>query len=81
MHYVYILKSLKTGRLYKGSTRDLKRRVADHNSGKNTSTKSGMPWKLIYYEAFEHREDALREEKFLKSGKGHERIKYLFSDT
>lgn len=80
MYYVYILKSKKTGRLYRGSTKDIKQRFSEHNSGKTASTKSGIPWKLIYYEAFEHKKDALREEKFLKSGKGFERIKFLFSE-
>lgn len=36
-----------------------------------------MPWILIYYEVFSRKEDAVREEKFLKSGKGRERIKWL----
>lgn len=36
-----------------------------------------MPWRLIYYEAFSDKEDATREEKFLKSGKGRERIQWL----
>ena len=78
MYYVYILKSRKTGKLYKGFTEDLKDRLARHNRGETLSTKSGMPWELIYYEAFSNKSDALREEKFLKSGKGKERIKYLF---
>ena len=79
MYYVYILKSQITGKLYKGSCQDLKIRVKYHNAGKVKSTKSGKPWKLIYYEAFENKTDALREELFLKSGKGYERVKYLFS--
>lgn len=79
MHYVYILRSLKSKRLYKGSCQYLRERISNHNNGKVKSTKVGKPWKLIYYEAFENKTDALREEKFLKSGKGRERIKYLFS--
>ena len=78
MFYVYILKSVRTGKLYKGSTSDLRTRVNGHNSGKTKSTRAGRPWRLIYYEAFLNKSDALREEKFLKSGKGKERIKYLF---
>lgn len=65
--------------MYKGSTSDLKARLLKHNKGDVLSTKAGCPWKLIYYEAFINKTDALREEKFLKSGKGRERIKYLFS--
>ena len=81
MFYVYILKSVRTGKLYKGSTGDLRTRIGGHNSGKTKSTKASRPWKLIYYEAFLSKSDALREEKFLKSGKGKERVKYLFKDN
>lgn len=80
MYYVYILKSLRNGKLYKGLTADLKRRFREHNSGKSTFTKNNGPWKLIYYEAFISEKDAGREELFLKSGKGKERIKYLFTE-
>ena len=64
---------------YKGSCNDLKKRIKDHNYGKVRSTKKNKPWKLIYYEGFEKKLDALREEKFLKSGKGRERLKYLLT--
>ena len=66
MFYVYILRSKKDGRLYIGFTNDLKRRVGEHNSGENRSTKSGVPFELIYYEAYKSREDAEKREKMLK---------------
>ena len=66
--------------MYKGYTNDLKRRLKEHKVGKSVFTKQNGPWELIYYEAFEKKEDARREEEFLKSGKGRERIKWLFSD-
>lgn len=37
---------------YVGSTRDLRKRLQEHNCGKSHSTKIGQPWRLIYYEAF-----------------------------
>ncbi len=80
MYYVYILKSKKNSKLYKGFTADLRRRVAEHNSGNSEFTKNNRPWELIYYEAFVNEKDARKEEKFLKSGKGRERIKYLFEN-
>lgn len=80
MYYVYILKSEKNGKLYKGVTSDLRRRIREHRLGKSTFTSNNGPWKLIYYEAFVNKADAGREEKFLKSGKGKERIKYLLSN-
>ena len=81
MYYVYILQSSKNGKLYKGCTEDVKQRVQEHNRGETKSTRAGIPWKLIYYEGFLNKTDALREEKFLKSGKGRERIKYLLKRT
>lgn len=81
MYYVYILKSLKTHELYKGSTADLKERFRQHNAGRVVSTKHGIPWKLVYYEGFCSEIDARREELFLKSGKGRERIKFLLQNT
>jgi len=81
MYYVYVLRSRKSGKLYKGSTHDLKHRVQEHNRGSVLSTKADIPWDMVYYEAFANKTDALREEKFLKMGKGKERIKYLLKYT
>ncbi len=51
MHYVYVLLSLKDEKFYIGLTGDLQRRLKEHNTGKNISTKSRLPLKLLYYEA------------------------------
>jgi len=66
MFYAYILRSLKDNNLYMGSTNDLKKRMADHNAGKVFSTKTRMPFELIYYEAYKAESDARRREKNLK---------------
>ena len=79
MYYVYIILSDKLKKKYIGSTGDLRGRFKEHNSGKSNYTAKGIPWKLIYYEAFLSKKDAITEERFLKSGKGRERIKYLFN--
>ena len=80
MYYVYILQSERNGKLYKGVTDNLKRRLREHNSGNSTFTSQNGPWKLIYYEAFTDKTNARREELFLKSGKGRERIKWLLQN-
>ena len=77
MHYVYLIYSKKLNKFYTGSTDDLKKRMNEHNSGKTQFTLRGIPWKLVYYEAFIEKVDAMREEKFLKSGKGRERRGFL----
>ncbi|HPJ16638.1 MAG TPA: GIY-YIG nuclease family protein [Candidatus Woesebacteria bacterium] len=83
MYYVYILRSLKRSNwLYKGVTSDLKRRLLEHNSGKNFSTAPYVPLKLIYYEAYLLKKDAEAREKYLKTSMGmrviKKQLKYLF---
>jgi len=80
MHYVYIIFSNKLNKNYIGSAEDLKSRMIRHNSGRSNFTAKGQPWKLIYYEAFESKSLAIKEERFLKSGRGRERIKYLLNN-
>lgn len=81
MYYIYVLYSKKLNKIYKGITDDLKSRISRHNLGRVRSTKFGVPWKLVYYEAFANKSDAKREELYLKSGKGRERLKYLLKET
>lgn len=81
MFYVYIIQSNKTKRLYKGFTKDIKRRITEHNRGNVKTTKRGVSWKLIYYQGFVNEKDARREELFLKSGKGRERLKFLLENS
>lgn len=66
MFYVYILKSKVDGEYYIGSTNDLRRRIAEHNSGKSFSTKLRKPLDLIYYEAYKGEKDARHREHNLK---------------
>lgn len=77
MFYVYILQSEVKQRLYIGKTRNLKRRVAEHNAAQNASTKAYCPWVLIFYEAYTNSEDASRREKYLKTTQGHLAIKRM----
>ena len=70
MYYVYVLQSLKNSSLYTGFTEKLKKRILEHNQGLNISTQKCKPWKIVYYEAYLFKEDALNREKFLKSGSG-----------
>ena len=70
MHYVYILKSSKSGILYYGYTVDLRKRFKEHNSGKSKFTKGHIPWKLVFYCAFVDEQKARDFELYLKSGSG-----------
>lgn len=73
-YYVYVLQSLKDKKFYIGFTTNLKNRVKDHNNGINISTRNRKPLKLIYFEGYINKGDALGREKFLKSGSG---LRYL----
>ena len=66
MFFMYIIKSLKDSKLYFGSTSNLRKRLKEHNSGLNQSTKSRRPFKLVYYEAYISEEDAKQREQNLK---------------
>jgi len=66
MYYVYVLKSEKDGNLYIGSTNNLERRIHEHNSGWIRSTKSRVPFKLVYFEAYTAEQDARLRESRLK---------------
>ena len=53
MYYFYVLQSMKKPEyLYKGSTSDLKRRLAEHNAGETKSNKPYLPFRIVYYEAY-----------------------------
>ncbi|NOZ46331.1 MAG: GIY-YIG nuclease family protein [Chlorobi bacterium] len=75
MYYVYVLKSSLTQKHYTGLTKDLERRLKEHNSGKTKSTKHGKPWNLIYKEELLTLQEARKREIYLKSGSGREFIK------
>ncbi|WP_291968032.1 GIY-YIG nuclease family protein [Maribacter sp.] len=80
MFYVYILRSEVDGCLYKGMTNNLQKRIEEHNSGKNKSTKGFLPWILVCNEEFETRIEARVREKYFKSGVGREYLKSILDN-
>ena len=76
MYYVYVLQNESDKSLYIGFSSDLKRRLQEHiegRGGRTTKIKTG--WRLIYYEAYIEKLDALGRERFLKGGSGR---KYIY---
>ncbi len=69
-YWVYILWSNKLDRHYVGSTSDIQRRLKEHNVGKSTYTKKGVPWKLIYQERCETKKTAWQRKMEIKRYKG-----------
>ena len=66
MNYTYIVKcSDKT--FYTGWTNDLEKRIEMHNRGKGAKyTKARLPVELVYYEAFDTKEEAMSREWHIK---------------
>lgn len=75
MWYVYVLESKIDSHNYVGITNDLKNRLMMHNSGKVYSTKSRLPFHIVYCEVYRNKNDAAAREQFLKSGWGKNYLK------
>jgi putative endonuclease len=71
--YVYILVS-ETNEIvhYTGLTRDLEKRLLEHNQGKSPHTARNRPWRIETAVAFRSEEKAREFERYLKSGSGRE---------
>ena len=68
---VYILQSDSAPhRYYTGVTSDLLARLSEHNAGRCRHTANGRPWRVVVAINFADEEQALRFEKYLKSGSG-----------
>jgi putative endonuclease len=80
MFFVYILRSRSTGRLYKGSTADLPRRLTEHAERLSFFTKAGGPWDLVHQEPFATRSEAMRRERYFKTGKGREELRIVLGE-
>ncbi len=81
MYYVYIIQSIHhQSQIYVGFTKNLKKRLSDHNSGTTVHTEKYKPWKLVVSIGFEDWLKAKEFEEYLKSGSGRAfREKRLFS--
>ena len=67
--FVYILFSEKSSRYYVGQTADIIDRLKRHNSGRVSSTKYGVPWKIVLQiEVSDRSEAMLLETKIKKRG-------------
>lgn len=73
--YVYVLRSLNDQRFYVGFTKNLRKRIQDHEKGLVRSTKQRNPFELVYWEGCLDQTDATRREKYLKSSWGKRYIK------
>jgi len=80
MYYVYVLQSELDNRFYTGFTKNLEKRVEEHNSGISRSTKGRIPLKLVYYEFCLNLKDAMKRERYLKTTWGKRNIRNRISN-
>lgn len=74
MYYVYILEC-KNGSLYTGITTDVKRRLAEHISGKGGHyTRAQEIERMVYTEEHPNRSTALKREAEIKSWRREKKI-------
>ncbi len=77
MFYVYAIKSRNRNYIYVGMTSDLIRRITQHTSGYERTTKPYAPFDTPYTEECATRLMARSREKYLKSGVGKEFLRTL----
>ena len=80
-YWVYILQSEVTKKYYIGSTGNMEDRLRRHNGGRSKSTKSGVPWKLMYTEGYSERPRAVGREKQLKRWKSRVKLEELIKNN
>lgn len=81
MHYVYVLLSLKDKQQYIGYTENVRSRLQKHNEGGVPSTQVRRPLKLIFYEAYYSKVDALRREQYFKTNPGKKALGLMLRDS
>jgi putative endonuclease len=78
MFSIYILYSAAFAKTYVGFTNNILRRMEEHNFTENKGfTLKYRPWLLVYTEEFELKSEAMKREKYLKTGVGREEIKII----
>jgi putative endonuclease len=79
MFYVYVLWCADR-MFYIGFSSDLKERIQRHKNGEVTATRPRLPIRLIFYECYLDKYDALRREKYLKTNKGKTTLKSMLRE-
>jgi len=69
MYTVYVLQD-EDGKLYKGMTNNLKRRMVEHKNGKTITTSRMNNFDVVYTEEYDTFEKARKRELYLKTAAG-----------
>lgn len=84
MYYTYILYSPTADKYYIGFTSNLESRISDHNSSFHKikfTRKNAHDWKLVYFEKFDNKHEAVTREKNIKRMKSRIYIEKLIKSS
>jgi len=81
MYYTYIIYTDSNNQYYVGYTHNLKLRIERHNLGWSQSTKSGIPWRLVYHEEYPAKSEAMSREREIKKWKSRKLIEKLIVES
>ena len=70
-YFVYLLGNSKRNKFttYVGYTNNLKKRIKLHNDGRGAKFTRGRRWKLLYYEKFSTKKEAISRECYIKKNR------------
>jgi len=70
-YFVYLLGNNKKKKLttYVGYTNNLKKRINLHNTSKGAKFTRGRVWKLMYYEKYQTKKEAISREYYIKKNR------------
>ena len=70
-YFVYLIGNKKNNKLttYVGYTNNLKKRLNLHNNGKGAKFTKGRTWKLMYYENYPTKNEAILREIYIKKNR------------
>ena len=70
-YFVYLLGNNKKSRstTYVGYTNNIKKRLILHNKGRGAKFTKGRTWKLIYYEEYQTKKEAILRECYIKKNR------------
>ncbi|MBR6223193.1 MAG: GIY-YIG nuclease family protein [Lachnospiraceae bacterium] len=81
MNYTYILECAD-GSLYTGWTNDLDKRLKAHNEGTASKcTRAKRPVRLVYYEEFETKSEAMKREAAIKKLSRIQKLRLISGDN
>ena len=70
-YFVYLIGCYKRNKLttYVGYTNNLQKRIKLHNKGRGAKFTKGRKWKIIYYEKYKIKSEAMKREFYIKKNR------------